>query len=985
MPKGIQSIDELFANIDVDEFVKDYEKRMSISELNQKYDITPKLSELFLKSLISMGKIKKIYNKFNSGNEYNEQHNKDLSINSGSNKEYYNKYHSSKLSKIDSEINDMLLGISDIKNQEINNDTQKLKPENTTANEKKFKEIKNEFIFLWDEGVPIQYLMYKFQIGINTFKHWKSEFNLGKRVVHTSKIHLNNLRNSYILLQIEKHLAQNNGVMFFNDLINAFSMTRENIMDLLERSDNIKLIRLSFPSYIGSTQDSVKYFKNNAFEILLYLDIKVLLKKLFYLLNIDAENNKISDENNKILLDLLRTRLGIEGNIFQLLNDCDSIREYRYPVNLSIIEERMEKTKKSISTWQDVESYISLHRPIIIKEKIKADEQNEEFLINAIINFLELRGKEGSTSLNIYLSIKETYPNYAAYYKKIINKLLLDEEIVISHYKGKYPCYVLSKFSNGIIIKQREKDYGKKIEEPLEYIDEILQLEKGHLNNSNNQTTRLAGLFIVRDYRIKHLYENEYFDFLAISNENKVYVKIDLGCIISTSYLLHLHGQLPTNSSGVIINFNNIDPKTMEFLQKLNQSLNNNQYIKIWNKNNIINLVKEKNYEPSIPDSLVKIMDGIYEGFYGKVVETNFSELSQIVQILGYDDKKIKIYLGNLNQLHSENIIVSNIDSYTELLRTIMTICTESELSAGLKTDVSLEPFIMPDLNNSNYNNKFILTLATSNDETHIIKLNFNPEWNGFILNDKDNYNDTPQNFCKNKVISCDCLRYIDQTDHKILLCRHLVASLIEKWRIKQNKKSFPNLAKTIKFFVYDVFIIYRFFLELAYLGNIDICKLLLYIFSIKLLDYCEDLDFLEIVNFLKKAIQDQQINPPKKLITKISINNKIYSNQFFYNYDDLHNLVDISMQYPQLNGIFKDLNQNFIYGCVETLNEIIGIFFIKADLSYFEFEHFIIESLRKEMIEEQKLIHIIRQVWENKGNENITQCIQIIKKSIKN
>lgn len=991
MPKGIRwSLDELLANIDIDKFAEDYENELYTSDILEKYNISPKLLNFFLQSLLSMGKIKKIRNNDNTVTDKK----KNTSLNNNNNqtrkqnKKYLDTNRQNKLyDEIDIEINDLLLGITDTKNKNLK--TEDL-PQTLHGPVQPDEETKKEFISLCREGVPSKFILHKLGIGIYFYNKWKNEFNVGETKIYNSPIsRLNFLKNQKLLYQIEKVISTHNGVMFLNDLSEELKLSTGDLLDSIEKSNDIFTLRLSFPTFKRETQDSVKYFKKHAFDILVYLDIKAALKLLFQILNIDGTGNSLDEESYQVILDIFETRLSI-SSIKQLLEEYDKITDYSHPViPLSLYDEKMKKITQSISLWEEVLSFTLLQpRPKVHRTEV-FDEEQYKYLKSAIMDFLDFKGKNGATGPVIYRTIKEINPNYVPFCRKVIKNLLDENKVFMVEHSRKFPVYVIEKFYDQIVKIQNIKEYGRKIEDPVEYIEEIQKLPVGELDSSNNLTTRIAGLFIVRNYSLNYLNKNEsYFNFMASSEEDRIYVKIDPYAAISNSYLLQLHEQLPPNSSLILINFSDTSTKTVEFLKTLNESLSRGHLFEIWNKEHIASLVKEKSYEPSIGGSLVKVMEGPYQGFYGIVKQTNFTSLSQSIEILGKDNIQIEIYAGFLKQLSFDSVIVQESESFIEALKIINSMCTDTEFSEGLKLNVFINPVIGKIWKDQENITEFKLTCQASHKEDYLIDINFYPKWNGFLFDDKDNYNDTPQNFCKNIVVSCNCMYYLDQQYQTIFLCRHIVASLLEKWMMtKQDKKSFLDSLKKIKFFTYDVFIVYRFFLEIAQRENINDCRLLLYMFSTKLLDYCQDLGFFTIIDSLEKKLQEKQekqFEGPQKMIFQFGTKNEEYSIEFSFDHDNLERIINLTKKFPQFVDIFKNIVKiKYILGCLETLIEIIDVFYIKNELNYYQVEHFVIESLKDMEIDDKILIPAIQQTWTNNRKASIIQHIKTVKESI--
>lgn len=977
----ILDLDELFANTNIEEFVNDYNGSLTASEIKKKYNISSKSLELFVKSLISMGKINKQKVEKKNQKNYNNK-NDNLSKISNlplSNKveRKYNLNQDKILIKIDNEINDVLLGINEFDDHiDIEqNESQKCKFVNDDYNLEKNKE---EFIFLWNENVPNRYLIHKFGIPNYILKNWKEKLNLPTKKVHSNpKTYLKYLKNKLILIEIEIHLSLNNGVMFLNDLSLLYNLSQQKIFQLIKNSKNIGAVRLAFPAYKRETSESVKYFQNYAFEILIYMNIQSLLEKLIQLLEINNEEKITS--NKKIIMDLCIPQLEkkhIEEVVNFLNNESSILRHFNFDSS-SLYKERAI-IKRSIGIWEEI-NIIYDKTPKIISSKIisKLSDEEQMSIRDAIINILESEGRKGSTAIHIKHEVQLMLTVDSRHIQKALKQLLLQKKICISYYDGKLPIYVINRYfslnSNVNLI------YGRKIEIDS-YLDEIIKLEKGKYDDSsNNQINRLAGLFVIRDFTIKKLLENErYFDFMAISKYQRIYVKISLFDYISKPYLLHFNEMLPPNSHGIIITFQDIYDDPKDILSILNKESNGFK-IEIWTKEKVLELIKEKPLEPSLIGSIVQLMSGEYERCYGKVISNDFENLSQVIDLLG-SENKIKSFFGNLYQIPDGHLINTNIQSYTELLKIIKTMCFASEFIPGIKIGENFIESNSPRLSNNfidnlNEENLTKIILYDINNNSNNIKYNFHPEWNGFLFNDSDYYNDTPLNFCSRNVIFCDCIRSLEQKEDEFLLCRHLIGFFLYKWSLSLFKEVFMDLIINLKFFTKDIFVIYRFLLDLVNNNSEDVCKTVLDIFSLKQTKNMK-FDFLEIIKYLKNLNSEN-----------LSLNDVLSSvlNYFRNNPNSgFENCMFVSSKFLQFNEIFGQMNYKQMDSCIKTLREMIDIFFIKKTLDFQEFEHFVIESLRDEKIDDEKLIQIISNVWMNIPRESLSKSIQYIRKIIK-
>jgi hypothetical protein len=320
MPRR-ETVDELYANIEIKKFIKDVENGLSIIELKRKYHIySAKAIEAFVKSLINSDlldkriktirkPIKKAGLNISKASKKRESLTKSSMLPTIEHTERILKNgNKSKEDKtFDEELEIELTLDSNILDEEDEISLEE------NGNEYKTKDLpdssKKELIRLWNLGVPMYYICEKLEISSQTLQHWRTSLGLKKRpfgIVTNPSGHLRKLQSEIIGLEILKLMNNNLGALYLDDVITNLHITEKVAKESISRITALKVCRLYF---YGTGEDvvqhSVECFYNKSFSIIVYVRTDSLLLKLSNIMIHHPNKDKFDDTKLKMILESL--------------------------------------------------------------------------------------------------------------------------------------------------------------------------------------------------------------------------------------------------------------------------------------------------------------------------------------------------------------------------------------------------------------------------------------------------------------------------------------------------------------------------------------------------------------------------------------------------------------------------------------------------------------------------------------------------------
>ena len=311
--------------------------------------------------------------------------------------------------------------------------------------------------------------------------------------------------------------------------------------------------------------------------------------------------------------------------------------------------------------------------------------------------------------------------------------------------------------------QHRAKFYGRKITPDI-FISELLELEKGDIDDHDDQVTRVAGLVMAESIKLLRPKETiPEFDFAVnITNyhfsreqldamkkmgiridANTIHYKVMIGEILSVQKHQNLKKALPDGEQGIVITFEKIS-------KNVKQILEHDKSIQIIGIDGLKIWVTTTTKIPSRKNAFARIhFDPIskLEKCVAKInlidYESGLASVSVLPEMV-----EATVLAGSLEEIPFEGASPKAFDvfssNYLEFLQIMAMLTTASSLVEGV------------------FSRKIFKTTVHSSR-----RITYNFEYNTVSLN--------PDSDDNKSIINCDCLKWADDSFH---LCPHLVSVL---------------------------------------------------------------------------------------------------------------------------------------------------------------------------------------------------------------
>jgi hypothetical protein len=575
-------------------------------------------------------------------------------------------------------------------------------------------------------------------------------------------------------------------------------------------------------------------------------------------------------------------------------------------------DSKLTELKRSYRLWQEILSKIetAAKSPPVQSNKLYSGKQ----IRDAIINLLDTKGKEGTNSRSLFSILKKSFLNgYSQIRHELTN--LINEGTIVKIIENKSNILLLREHYTEKPRHYLKKIFGRPLI-PLSHLEEISLLEKGSLSSkNNNRVSRLAGLFLVRYFRVREpsKFEGNY-DFVAEKNDDRVYIRIEDNLEIMHQQLHKIYETLPKGSSGIIITLNSVEEDVRNFSKGLS--------MEIWDRAVLLRILAECSYEPCHTDTLVKVMYGPNGGRYARVRHLHFGNQTQEIQFID-DFSHSEVFFGSLRPSDPNSNVSRHEDAYTYFIQILRSICSPVEFHTGLKLTpptkaeyhtITRYPNTMPE----NIVNRYDTSIIETFIDSCRVFIRFDVTWNGFIYLDEDNHNDTPRDFCRRYVLRCQCYYWLDQDSDTIRLCRHIIAALNGAWHKAYDVNHINKGIQVIRFFCHDSFILHDFLQRVAQTRNTDIYELIKNVFLLKSTEEFKDSNLEQLIavcnqNSGRRSISFKDSAGLMKVITLGIVEN-----------ETLEELSKLKKEFPTINEVIARMPNIYANGCKTTLEEMV-------------------------------------------------------------
>ena len=311
--------------------------------------------------------------------------------------------------------------------------------------------------------------------------------------------------------------------------------------------------------------------------------------------------------------------------------------------------------------------------------------------------------------------------------------------------------------------QRRAKFYGRKIS-PDVFINELLELERGDIDDHDDQVTRVAGLIMVESIKLLRPKEiTSEFDFTAnITNyhfsgkqldamkkmgiqidTNIIHYKVMIGEALSVQKHQDLKKTLPDGEQGIVITFEKVS-------ESVKQILEHDKSIQIIDIDGLKTWVAITTKIPSRKNAFARIHFDPISKLEKCVVKINLIDYESSLASVSVLSTMVEttVLAGSLEEIQFEMASPKMFDvfcsNYLEFLQIMATLTTASNLAEGV------------------FSRKILKTMSHT---SRGIMYNF--EYNMASLN--------PDSYDKKGIINCDCLKWADDSFY---LCPHLVSAL---------------------------------------------------------------------------------------------------------------------------------------------------------------------------------------------------------------
>jgi len=331
-----------------------------------------------------------------------------------------------------------------------------------------------------------------------------------------------------------------------------------------------------------------------------------------------------------------------------------------------------------------------------------------------------------------------------------------------------------------IIEKGITKFCGRRIS-PGQFIEELLLLEKGSLDDIDDQVTRIAGLVLAGSAILKTPSEEfEEFDFAVdLSNyqftseqmqamqkiklqltAKIIHCKVMISEKITEDLINKIKQILPSGHQTIIFNFEKITTDVQKLIEDKSIQIIDKKGIEVW-----------ASITPVIPCRLSSIAKVIYGDFRGKLVRINSvnyeSGFAEVIIIPTMEETNL--YIGSLEEIPLHESIQNDFNifskNYFEFLKIISENSDEIEFEKGFF--------------GSKIKKMGTLKKSQSTDTEYFVesvrKINHVGKW--YIELENNTVEINPNTYGFRNIFKCSCYHWVDK-DHSFTFCSHLIAAL---------------------------------------------------------------------------------------------------------------------------------------------------------------------------------------------------------------
>jgi hypothetical protein len=957
-------VDELFANIDLEKFVLDYNRGVNILDLKRKYNITSSKSLTnFINSLISLHKIKRRKNeeaqKSNTIKSNIQKKNAEIRTVDQKRHVKVSEMTNSESDFIDTTKLETELMLFEYSNTSSKDDEKSINPPNQNSRQNIVKKSVNEsndieknyveLIKQYDKlGLSEFFISSLLNISMLKLKDLRDDYTIAKNkdVVNPSLM-IKKIRFEIDGLRLYRYIFEHSHADFLDAIPEKFGIVRKEIDTIVDKNPDIKKCRLEyFVQGANTTIQTLKYFHQYAYKEIAFIDkpglllkiSEVLLKRISKKIPNEIELKDIldkllfenpkdktvfSDVDAKILLTLLIYPNKRTNFVCNLCEDSS-----HYEKKLNALTDRLQKYEEIIPKILEIELKRKGLKTITEITPMERDKINK--IQESIVKVLEYKGEKGITSLGLISIMKKTFKIDSLFIKYSILELYKKGMLVKVQDEGP-STWILKKYYQNI---ETDEDISIEIHArpitPTDFDTQISQISKGKLSATENTlVNRIAGLFLINSYIVKATDSNANTDFV-VEKENLLYhVVVSIG-LLSRALLLKYYEHIPRGYKLLIVAVTEVSKDLDNFAKSLD--------VRIMNRNQLYEEFLSQNKEPSLIGSVVQIMNGRFEGRFGIVLSNQFDKKKQQIKFLDTDETA-NIFYGSMAEIPSSSNYYTNIEKFSGFLKLLRELTLPAEFEKGLlvkrtikqKKIIKTEPNYYGKYNYRNferYGRRGHLSERRQEDERPIehIKNEGVNSWNyenireinfegqtfeikinlrkrlttGFLYFDKEMYNDTPRDFCTHNVLSCSCFAWTDQTDGVLMLCRHMISLLIEWWNI-DNVDNLIQGVENLRFFCHDSFVIYSVFIAIAKTRNI------------------------ELFNIVREVLRLKE-NENYSWFTFEGITRMLMNKNRIQVYRDQSILLGIVKEYPSINAVFARIPKMYVGPILQTFEDIIKI-----------------------------------------------------------
>ena len=348
---------------------------------------------------------------------------------------------------------------------------------------------------------------------------------------------------------------------------------------------------------------------------------------------------------------------------------------------------------------------------------------------------------------------------------------------------------------------ERKPFFGRANVSGTEFLYELERLEKGDLDDIDDQITRIAGLILTTNQKImKSIKSNSLFDlstdviqYRATSEEKKLMNDVNFVLKLETQVMhikIMIHEKVTEAMIKEFSNFSNSSDGinsqiviiSFEDNSRMIDKLPNDYSIQIVNKNE---LSKWIDLVPTIPcrkGTIVKIMRGEEFRSIGKILRMYYDTGTATLTQIG-TSQEITCMIGDLEEI---NLSDQRGDDYSLIHDNFFNFL--NRLIKLFDHNLVVETIFGPIVNyNETKENEYYLDYLTHheiNDLHKPLRANLSTENNNTIINSSIKIE--PLNSSKNKIFQCNCNNFINYTNtfennsKNLKICEHLIIVLMD-------------------------------------------------------------------------------------------------------------------------------------------------------------------------------------------------------------